>query len=221
MTEEELKAILATGESNTVEFKSDFPKNARGLAKEIAAFGSTEGGRLILGVADDGSITGLALSTEAERKALRERIEGLCAQAISPSLEVAVDHIVVDGKEIAVINVPSGSEDVYYAGGVPYVRVMSVSRPASPQEVREIILLADILQRLKQLETRHSGMAGIAAAIQGQGELATMNRSDLLHIIRKREGGKYPKRPFTIGAFFAPLGCATFKANLRLSAFLR
>lgn len=56
---EDIPRLAQGGESETVEFKRELPKQVRDLAKEIAAFASSSGGRLLLGVADDGSIPGV------------------------------------------------------------------------------------------------------------------------------------------------------------------
>lgn len=66
---EEIRRIIEGGESRAVEFKSTARKNLRtgdvdpamelGILKSIAAFMNTDGGTLLVGVADDGSIVGI------------------------------------------------------------------------------------------------------------------------------------------------------------------
>ena len=58
MLKSELFEIISNGENSGVEFKRDDIKPEQ-LAKEIVAFANFEGGRILLGVEDDGSITGL------------------------------------------------------------------------------------------------------------------------------------------------------------------
>ncbi len=53
-----LLETIACGESNRLQFKADF-KNANQLAAEMVAFANSGGGRILVGVTDDGSIAGL------------------------------------------------------------------------------------------------------------------------------------------------------------------
>jgi len=50
--------MIARGENSHIQFKADL-NNANQLAAEIVAFSNTAGGRLLVGVNDDGSIAGL------------------------------------------------------------------------------------------------------------------------------------------------------------------
>lgn len=58
MTRTELLELIANGENSEVEFKRD-DIDARQLAKELVALANLDGGCVILGVEDDGSISGL------------------------------------------------------------------------------------------------------------------------------------------------------------------
>ena len=46
-------------ESETVEFKQQFPEKAIEVAKELITFANAEGGRIYFGVDDDGFIVGV------------------------------------------------------------------------------------------------------------------------------------------------------------------
>jgi len=50
--------ILQTGEGYKVEFKESFDKS---LAREMVAFANSEGGRIFLGVTDEGKIKGIKM----------------------------------------------------------------------------------------------------------------------------------------------------------------
>ena len=58
MTHADLRQLIANGENSSAEFKRDDLK-PRTLAKELVAFLNLEGGRVLLGVDDDGTISGL------------------------------------------------------------------------------------------------------------------------------------------------------------------
>ncbi|MCK4830939.1 ATP-binding protein, partial [bacterium] len=55
MTKTELLELINNGESSGVEFKRDTIDN-RALAKELVALANLQGGRVLLGIEDDGSI---------------------------------------------------------------------------------------------------------------------------------------------------------------------
>ena len=58
MLKSDLLEIIANGENSGVEFKRDDIRPEQ-LAKEIVAFANVQGGRILLGVEDNGWITGL------------------------------------------------------------------------------------------------------------------------------------------------------------------
>jgi ATP-dependent DNA helicase RecG len=59
MTPKALQSQIALGEDSKRQFKVDV-RNAESLAAEMAAFANSEGGKVLLGVGDDGSTLGLA-----------------------------------------------------------------------------------------------------------------------------------------------------------------
>ncbi|MEG6039735.1 ATP-binding protein [Enterobacter kobei] len=58
MLKSELLEIIANGESSGVEFKRDDIRPEQ-LAKEVVAMTNFQGGSVLLGVEDDGTITGI------------------------------------------------------------------------------------------------------------------------------------------------------------------
>ncbi len=59
MTEQELEEILAQGEGTTIEFKEARENLPKSLFESICAFLNTEGGKIMLGVGDDGTVSGV------------------------------------------------------------------------------------------------------------------------------------------------------------------
>jgi len=59
MNEKEFEFVLRTGESFFAEFKEDVDKS---LAKEIVAFSNSQGGRIFIGVKDNGEIKGIRIT---------------------------------------------------------------------------------------------------------------------------------------------------------------
>jgi len=96
----DLDAILSDGEGYTIEFKISPDKS---LAQEVCAFANASGGRIFIGISDDGKIVGTDTSNAA-----RSRIQDTINQ-IEPQLPV---NIAVH-ENIIVINVPQGKDKPY------------------------------------------------------------------------------------------------------------
>lgn len=132
----DLPGLVRGGENETVEFKRELPKQVRDLAKEIAAFASTRGGQLLLGVDDNGATVGIPRAHDpAIRDDLGRRIVGVC-QIIDPPVRPDISWACANGVGILVITVEKGTEPLYYVESRAYIRHDTVSRPATPAEVR-------------------------------------------------------------------------------------
>jgi len=68
----------------------------------------------------------------------QQNIANITTNTIKPSIRVKVSQFSVRGKIILQIRVPKGSEPVYYINNIPYVRVLTTSRPATPVEVKNL-----------------------------------------------------------------------------------
>ena len=131
---------IAEGEGQSTEFKADFPESARDLAKEIAGFATSNEGHVILGVDDEGDVVGLGrsenLTEPAWKDEIQKRVQGT-AGIVSPRIRVETRFAEIHGKTVCDVFVPEGEEPVYYVGGIPYLRDLTVTRRAEPEEVKE------------------------------------------------------------------------------------
>lgn len=135
-----LGIALVEGEGQAIEFMRGYPENARELAKEIAAFSTSNDGSIFLGVDNDGTIIGLPdVNTIEQKDALVNRISGVASSAVDPPATVAVAFLAAEGSTVARIFIGKGPRPVYYSSDVPYVRVLDRSRPATPEEVEELV----------------------------------------------------------------------------------
>ena len=136
----DLLVLRARGENQELEYMESFPQNVRELAKEIAAFATSNPGTILIGVSDTGDLVGLedALTIEG-RDTLLRRIEGICRGTIKPSITPTVKFANEDDKVVLVIIVPKGSQPVYYSNHTPYIRHVTESRPAEPHEIVELV----------------------------------------------------------------------------------
>ena len=109
--------VLPPTESLTVEFKSDRKRlSDADLVEALVCLANTEGGELWLGVEDDGQVTGLHAD-----HVLLAGLAGLVAARTSPSLQVDVAAVDIDGVQVARIRVPKAQSEVATQAGV-YVR---------------------------------------------------------------------------------------------------
>jgi hypothetical protein len=144
----EIDLLRAAGESQSVEFKAQFPKQLTDLGKEIAAFATSNAGMILLGIGDDSEVVGLGgCHDRATRQALVARIEGICANAVRPPITPSVRFASIDGQVVAAVGVPKGAAPVYYSANIPYLRQLTAARPMMPDEVVETILDWDKTRR--------------------------------------------------------------------------
>ena len=135
MTLMELYDLLRNGENSGVEFKRD-DVHPDSLAKEIAALANLEGGRILLGVEDSGSISGLTHGA----KDAEEWVMNICRNHLQPSLIPYWETVVCeDNKKIGVISIPADCPDKPYkakrgSAWVSCMRVGSTSREATRDE---------------------------------------------------------------------------------------
>ena len=82
----DIKKLVLEGETDTLEFKkkANFPEK---IVKEVVAFANTRGGRLLIGVDDDSTITGLK-NYEEDIYSLNEAIANYCTPSIKYQLDV-------------------------------------------------------------------------------------------------------------------------------------
>lgn len=136
---EQLPAYRRAGEGQGLEFKREMPGQARDLAKEIAAFATSNDGLVLLGIADNGDLIGIPGAEDPKvRDELGRRILGVCT-SIKPSIRPTLQWAVEDGIGVLCVRVTKGREPIYYSDQRPYLRDSSISRPAEPNEVVDLI----------------------------------------------------------------------------------
>lgn len=137
---ERLPGIRLGGETQEVEFKRQWPDSADDIAKEIAAFASSNRGIILIGVADDGSLVGLEeAATAPGRGELIQRIQGMSRSSISPAITPRVMFAEEAGLVVMIVEVPKGEEPVYYVRHRPCVRHLTEARFAQPAEVVALV----------------------------------------------------------------------------------
>ncbi len=132
----ELFELLREGENSGVEFKRD-DVQPHDLAKGLVALSNLRGGRILLGVEDDGTISGVV------RPAVDEWVLTIARDKVRPPL---IPHVqtVTDpgtGRQVAVVTVEAGYavhamwHNKHYSY---YIRAGRQSREASPEELSRL-----------------------------------------------------------------------------------
>ncbi|TDE29314.1 ArsR family transcriptional regulator [Flavobacterium ranwuense] len=112
----EIKSIVSSGEGFNAEFKVNLPTNLKSITEEVCAFANASGGVVLIGVDDKNIIKGVTLDN-SKRSAIQNSIG-----EISPPLQCEFYIVDVEGKNVAVIEVPSGQNKPYVLSGAIYVR---------------------------------------------------------------------------------------------------
>ena len=109
MTERELSAIFAEGESSTIEFKKSTKEITKDVYETVCSFSNRDGGHIFLGVLNDGTVLGVDQSSvDKIKKDFVTSINN--PQKLFPPLYVQPQEIRYDGKTIIHIFVPCGTQ---------------------------------------------------------------------------------------------------------------
>lgn len=129
LEQEDISKLIKQGENQNLEFKSSLRWDVRQgkankdlekvILKTIAGYMNSDGGQLIIGVEDDGSIFGLEQDYSALNKADRDKFENHLVQLVKSSMgaenvrffSIIFDNI--EGKDVCLITVLKANKPVY------------------------------------------------------------------------------------------------------------
>jgi ATP-dependent DNA helicase RecG len=139
----ELLSILARGEDSRHQFKKNIT-NADSLSAEMVAFSNGSGGRIFIGVDDDGKIAGL-LSTDIQR--LNQLVSNTASQNVEPVINPVTENVETEHGLVMIIEVPEGISKPYQdKNGAFWVKSGSDKRKAtSREEIQRIFQKANLL----------------------------------------------------------------------------
>ena len=144
MTKSELLEIINNGENSGVEFKSDKIRPEK-LAKEVVALSNLSGGVILIGVEDDGTISGI------QRSNLEEWVmDTVFGRYVHPLIIPYYEEVQMDdGKRVGVISLSIGISKPYVVKSNDredvYVRVGSVSRIATREQQARLYAMGGML----------------------------------------------------------------------------
>jgi len=127
----EILTILSQGEDSLNQFKKNIT-NADSLAAEIIAFSNGQGGRLFLGVDDDGTVTGLS---KEDIQRLNQLVSNTASQYVLPAVNPTTIISTINNQRILIVEVPRGLNKPYQdKNGVFWVKSGSDKRKATSRE---------------------------------------------------------------------------------------
>lgn len=104
-----IKRLIFEGEGVSLDFKKTI-SSCEKIARTMTAFANNKGGRLLIGVADDGSIKGV--KSEEEEKYMITRAAHLF---IKPALEPTFEEVYVDDKSVLIVDIPESNSKPHYS----------------------------------------------------------------------------------------------------------
>ena len=121
----DLISLIRHGESDTLDFKRELPKNGTDIAQLASSFSNTRGGIVLVGVEDDGNLIGI----DQPDKVL-QRLVSLTQGACNPPLvDVAFGSVPI-GRDrfVAWMKIPRRQSGVCYVEEKCYIRVGPTSQ---------------------------------------------------------------------------------------------
>jgi ATP-dependent DNA helicase RecG len=143
MLKTELLEIIANGENSGVEFKRDDIRPEQ-LAKEVVALVNFQGGRILIGVDDDGSIPGV------QRPDIEEWVMNVIAEKVHPSILPFYESVKVnESTTVAVLTFPQGNSKPYVRrhnkAEEVFIRVGTTSRLATREQQMRLYEIGGML----------------------------------------------------------------------------
>lgn len=131
---EYIHALIAEGEHEQQDFKFEI-SDARKIAKTFSAFANTTGGRLLIGVKDNGKIAGVRSDEE------QYMIEAAAQLYCKPELSYSMQTYSVEGRSILLVQIDENEQKPVYAKDekgkyLAYLRIKDENILATPVHIR-------------------------------------------------------------------------------------
>jgi predicted HTH transcriptional regulator len=105
-----IKKLIEEGENQQLDFKYCI-SDSKKIARTFSAFANTDGGRLLIGVRDNGSIAGVRTDEEFYM------IDAAAKLFCKPEIPVVIKQHIAEGKTILEVEVTKGNKRPYQAKG--------------------------------------------------------------------------------------------------------
>lgn len=195
---------ISLGEDSTRQFKVDV-HNGISLASEMAAFANSNGGTIFIGVADNGSIPGLAMEDISR---VNQLISNAASQLVRSPLTVQTENVALEnGRIVIVLTIPKGADKPYFdKNGVIWLKSGADKRRVNSKEE---------LRRFFQLSAQF--YADELPTKAGIDKLDKLRFRDFLRDVHKRE---YPDSDAERIQLLQNMNLVTEEGHLNLAAVL-
>lgn len=177
-----IRKLIMEGEGVSLDFKNRITSCEK-IAKTMVSFANNKGGRLLIGVADDGTIKGV--KSEDEERYMINRAAHFFAR---PALEPAFEEIYFDDKLVLMVDIEESNTKPHYALGDDgkwwvYIRVKDKSVLASK-------IVVDVLKRSDKNEgvliEYSSKEKALLEYLDANERITVKQYCDLLNLSRRR-----------------------------------
>jgi ATP-dependent DNA helicase RecG len=200
----DLLSEVALGEDSTRQFKVDI-KNPESLAAEIVAFANAEGGRILIGVADDGIAAGLSAQ---DVRRVNQLIGNVASQFVRSPVEVRTENVALGkGRVVVILDVPKGIDKPYFdKNGIIWLKNGADKRRISSREELRRFFQFSPQFHADEMPTR----AGVEA----------LDKLRFRDFIRREYGRDYPDSDERLVSLLRILNLADESAHLNLAGVL-
>jgi ATP-dependent DNA helicase RecG len=158
METQELLGIIANGEDSKHQFKATI-NNVNSLASEMAAFSNSRGGHILIGVNDDGSISGL--SSESLRE-INQAIANAATNNVKPAINPITQNFALPDGMVMLLTIESGLNKPYMdSNGYIWVKSGSDKRRVTAREELQRMFQEAALVHADETPVRGSSVADI------------------------------------------------------------
>lgn len=171
-------------ESKTIELKREYTEDIR---KSVTAFANTDGGKIYIGIQDNGSVVGIS-----QKDDLMTRVSNMIRDSIRPDVTLFTDITIeqFDNKDVLVIHVQRGTARPYYLHGKGirpegvYIRQGASSVPATEAAILNMIkeTSGDSFENARSLNQQLT-FDGAAAYFEKMGVEFFETQKKTLHLI--------------------------------------
>ena len=143
--DQHIRRLIAQGEHQQLDFKFEI-SDAMKIARTFSAFANTDGGKLLIGVKDNGRIAGVR--SEEEYYMAESAAQLFC----KPEVHFTTQKWMIEGKTILEISIPPSEQKPHFAKDrdgkwLAYMRVKDENLPAHP-----------VLVKVWKLKKSHKGV---------------------------------------------------------------
>lgn len=176
---------MLRSENSKLEYKAAMTDS---FLKTVSAFANADGGKVIFGVADDGTLLGIE-----EVNAFRIQLENKINDSVHPLPDYQLTTRVVDGKQLVELTVLAGDEPPYLYNGRAYQRKDTSSTPMDSTALRRLVLHKSVnrlpfdqtISRAKKLQ-----FSELEAALQEKVGVEVLTH-DILRTLGLMKGEQY------------------------------